>query len=67
MAHRHKRNRRHISRRQHDRGVPAVMVLLAPVLAKTVASTLASQAIEGIGKSVTSARDCGRPRPRWYK
>ena len=65
MPRKRKRGRRSVFRRQRGRGVGAVMALLAPVLAKTVASTLASQAIEGIG--ISSARGRGRPRPRWYK
>ena len=54
-------------RTQHGRGVGAVMALLAPVLAKSVASTLTSQAISNIGKSMSAARGHGRPKPRWYK
>ena len=52
---------------QRGRGVSAVMALLALVLAKSVALTLASQAISNIGKSVSAARGRGRPKPRWYK
>ena len=65
MSRRHTKRRR--KRTQRGRGVSAVMALLAPVLAKSVASTLASQAISNIGKSVYAARGRGRPKPRWYK
>ena len=41
-------SRRHTKRTQRGRGVGAVMALLALVLAKSVASTLASQAISNI-------------------
>ena len=39
MPRKRKRARRRVFRRQRGRGVGAVMALLAPVLAKTVAST----------------------------
>ena len=63
MSHRRTKNRG--KRKQRGRGVGAVMALLAPVLAKTVASMLASQAISGIGKSLSAAS--GRPKLKWYK
>ena len=53
MSRRRTKHRR--KRKQRGRGVSAVMALLAPVLAKTVALTLASRAISGIGKSVSAA------------
>ena len=59
-----RRTKRRRKRTQRGRGVGAVSALLAPVLAKSVTSTLASQAISNIGKSVSAARACGRPKPR---
>ena len=53
MACRRKRNHRHISRCQRGRGMGAMMALLV------VAFTLPSQPIEGIGKSVATARGLG--------